>query len=207
MLRIICLNILPGMLLTACVIGFCSVTASAQNVVTSESKQMYSNRAIGFTVPTPYYGTPAMPVFLNPPVMTLPAVPVRVQAAQTVRADVDASSTLAPPTPAPVAVAPSEPQISNVMAPSAPVPPVLYSVPKINTDDELDTLYARLAKIQLEKHQLDDALTLVKSIKSEVFRVRTLVDLAEYVSRDKNYQSEAEKLFSLALSSMEALDK
>jgi len=204
------------MFLIACVIGVCSVTVEAQNIVNPESKKMYSNRAIGYTVPTPYYGTPAMPVFLVPP-----EAPVRVQVAQTgVRAGVPAAKfveaeILAPTAPlvplvpitthAPVAVEPSAPPTIKA---TAPLPPVFYSsVPKVDVFDELDALYARLAKIQLEKRQLDTALTLVKSIKSEIFRIRTLVDLAEYVSRDKSYQSEAEQLYSLALSGMEALGK
>jgi len=79
--------------------------------------------------------------------------------------------------------------------------------PEVNVNDELDAFYARFAKIQLEKHQLDEALALIQKIKSETFRVRTVVDLAEYVSRDKNYRSEAEQLYRLAIAGMEALDR
>jgi len=196
MLRIISLNILPGMLLSACVIGICTATVEAQNL--PANKQMYSNRAIGYTVPTPYYGTPATPLFMVPP-----EAPVHIQTAHTeVRADASAAPA------EPVFLAPdvrelSVPKTFEIIHHS----PVVNPVPKFSVDDELDALYARLAKIQLEKHQLDEALILVKNIKSEIFRARTLVNLAEYVSRDKNYQGEAEQLYRLALSSMEALDK
>jgi len=200
MLRIVLRNILPGMLLTVCAIGVCSDTVEAQTRVNADSKQMYSNRAIGYTVPTPYYGTPTAPWFMVPP--------TAAAYVQTTPADVPAKSVSPGPlAPAlPVAAKPST-------SPTATETPIIVlressaPVPEINVDDASDTFYARLAKIQLEKHQLDETLTLVKNIKSEVFRVHTLVDLAEYVSRDKNYQSEAEQLYRLALSGTEALNK
>jgi uncharacterized protein (UPF0335 family) len=77
---------------------------------------------------------------------------------------------------------------------------------EVSVHDELDAFYARLAKIQLEKHQLAEALSLVRKIRSEIFKVRTIVNLAEFVSRDKNYRDEAEQLYRLALEGMEALD-
>ena len=206
MLRIVSLNILPGMLLTAYVIGICSATVEAQNIVPPASKQMYSNRAIGYTVPTPYYGTPMMPIFIPPPgtppfmgqsgmppFMGPPGTPSSFQVAQ---ADMSANP-VTPLTFAPAVVEPPAPRTFELT----------HAVPRVNVDDELDALYARLAKIHLEKHQLDETLAFVKSIKSEVNRVRTLVDLAEYVSRDKNYQSEAEELYRLALAGIEALEK
>jgi len=79
--------------------------------------------------------------------------------------------------------------------------------PEVNVNDELDAFYARMAKIRLEKHQLDDALVLIQKIKSETFKVRTIVSLAEYVSRDKSFESEADQLFRLAITSMEALER
>jgi hypothetical protein len=114
---------------------------------------------------------------------------------------------MAPYVPVPLASAvlpPPAPQVIEVK-PTIIVQPA--QLPEINVNDELDAFYARLAKVQLEKRQLDNALALVEKIKSETFKVRTVVDLAEYVSRDKNYQSEAEKLYRLALAGMEALDK
>ena len=190
MLRIIFQNILPGMLLTACAVWVCTESTQAQTKAVAGSKQMYSNRPIGFSVPTPYYGTPMAPRFIVPPV-----VPTRVL---TARADAPESG------PAPlVAVDTTAPQqILKEMTIVLRDPP-----PEVSVDDELDAFYARLAKIQLEKHQLVEALVLMQKIKSETFKVRTVVNLAEFVSRDKNYRSEAEQLYRLALAGMEALDK
>jgi len=106
-------------------------------------------------------------------------------------------------------------QVKTAIAPSeTPVSQVVERVfimrepqPEVNVNDELDAFYARMAKIRLEKHQLDDALALIQKIKSDTFRVRTIVSLAEYVSRDKNFEREADHLFRLALESMEALDR
>jgi len=84
---------------------------------------------------------------------------------------------------------------------------ILREQPEVSVSDELDTFYARLAKIRLEQRQLDEALALIQNIKSETFRVRTVVSLAEYVSRDRSFQTESDTLFRLALAGMEALDR
>jgi hypothetical protein len=104
---------------------------------------------------------------------------------------------------APIAAAPSVPQ--QIVKETA----IFQREPlqDVSVRNEIDVFYARLAKIQVEKHQLAEALALIQKIKSETFRVRTVVDLAEFVSRDKNYQSEAEQLYRLALAGMAALDK
>ena len=179
MLRIVYLAILPGMALTACAAW-----------VNADTKQMYSNRPVGYSVPTPYYGTPMAPRFMAPPV-----TPVRVATTPRVVATNPAMAPL-------VATDPSAPQAVEKTTFILREPS-----PEINVEDELDAFYARMAKIQLEKHELAKALDLVKSIKSETFKVRTLVSLAEYVSRDKTYKSEAEQLYRLALEGMEALNK
>ncbi|MDR2440626.1 MAG: hypothetical protein LBE12_14790, partial [Planctomycetaceae bacterium] len=72
---------------------------------------------------------------------------------------------------------------------------------------QLDELNARLAKIQLEKHYLNETLKLIDKIKSPAIKARTLVDLAEYVSRDNNYKKEADQLFALAVDGIDALAK
>lgn len=70
---------------------------------------------------------------------------------------------------------------------------------------EVDQFNARLAKIQLEKKNLDETLRLIEKIKSPNFKVKTLVDLAEYVSRDSNYKKEADRLYALAIGAIDAL--
>ena len=180
MLRIVSLAILPGMLLVAC----------ASWVSADAAKQKYSNRPVGYTVPTPYFGTPMAPRFVVPPVGQ-----VRVQVPRRIET-VDA------PGIASVGVVPPAPQVGDKTVFILREP-----LPEVNTNDELDAFYARMAKIQLEKHQLAEALALVQNIKSETFKVKTVVNLAEYVSRDKNYQSEADQLYRLALAGIDALDK
>lgn len=76
---------------------------------------------------------------------------------------------------------------------------------KADEASSIDDFHARLAKIQLEKHHLDETLDLIEKIKSPAFKVKTLVDLAEYVSRDSNYRREAETLYDLAVNGIEAL--
>ncbi|MDR2762824.1 MAG: hypothetical protein LBB88_09505 [Planctomycetaceae bacterium] len=76
-----------------------------------------------------------------------------------------------------------------------------------NMPSQLDFLNARLAKMQLEKKNLDGTLNSIDKIKNDAFKVQTLVDLAEYVSRDKNYKTEAERLFELALAATDAFEK
>ena len=75
--------------------------------------------------------------------------------------------------------------------------------PPSNT--QIDEFYARLAKLQLEKKQLTETLTLIGKIKSDSFKVKTLVELAEYVAHDGNYQREADQLFVLAQNGIDAL--
>lgn len=70
---------------------------------------------------------------------------------------------------------------------------------------EVDQFNARLAKIQLEKKNLDETLNLIQKIQSPNFKVKTLVDLAEYVSRDSNYKKEADRLYDLAVAGIDAL--
>ncbi|MCL2744417.1 MAG: hypothetical protein FWE67_11265, partial [Planctomycetaceae bacterium] len=74
----------------------------------------------------------------------------------------------------------------------SPAPPAITPVPPtvaipaavITPHSNLDELNSRLAKIQLEKKNLPAVLSLVDKIKSPEFKVKTLVNLAEYVSRD-----------------------
>lgn len=70
---------------------------------------------------------------------------------------------------------------------------------------DADEFNARLAKIQLEKKNTEEMLNLIDRIKSPNFKVKTLVDLTEYVSRDSNYNREAELLYQLAVSGIDAL--
>ncbi|MDR2644357.1 MAG: hypothetical protein LBC74_16375 [Planctomycetaceae bacterium] len=77
----------------------------------------------------------------------------------------------------------------------------------IENTSQLDFLNARLAKMQLEKKNLDGTLHSIDKIENVAFKVQTLVDLAEYVSRDKNYKKEAEHLFELALAATDAFAK
>ena len=205
MLRIVHLAILPGVLLTACAVWVNADTVEGRAVA---GKQMYSNRPAGYTVPSPYYGTPMAPRFVSPT-----AVPYRVTVVQGTRSP----QVVAPVTAVPVQVPEFAPTVPVPMFPSTSATSgqqagertIVIQPPKqeVSVNDELDVFYARLAKLQLEKHELDTALALVQNIKSETFKVRTVVDLAEYVARDKSYQSEAEKLYRLAIAGMDALDR
>lgn len=188
MLRLVYMTIFLGMVLTAWV---CVNTAWADSGAAAENKQIYSNRPAGYTVPTPYYGTPMAPRFIVPPNHSYRVQAVRYSAGETETAAkvIESDVPLAPPQIVERTIILRDPQ------------------PEINVNDELDTFYARLAKIQLEKHHITETLALVQKIKSEMFKVRTVVSLAEYVSRDKNYQSEAEQLYHLAIAGMEALDQ
>ena len=212
MLRIVHLIILPGMLLTACAAWVYADTGKL-NSKAVEGKQMYSNRPIGYTVPTPYYGTPMAPRFVSPTV-----VPYRVTVVPGIRAGMDDPKIVAPapvvpvrtPELAPVAPVPTFPTVSSPSVPQVVEKTTFIlrePLPEANVNDELDKLNARLAKIQLEKRQLTKALALIQNIKSETFKVRTVFDLAEYVSRDKNYRNEAEQLYLLAIVGIEALDR
>lgn len=96
------------------------------------------------------------------------------------------------------------------LVPEKPSAPLSWASPSTKAADsadsrEIDELNARLAKIQLEKHRLDETLKLIDRIKSPSFKVKTLVDFAEYVSRDKNYSREAEQLYTLAVDGIDAL--
>ena len=73
------------------------------------------------------------------------------------------------------------------------------------SDTQIDEFYARLAKLQLEKKQLAETLTLIGKIKNDLFKVKTLVELAEYVAHDTNYKREADQLFVLAQNGIDAL--
>ena len=189
MLRLVHLAILPGMLLTACTAWvFAEPTTRLGNKVAVESKQMYSNRPIGYTVPVPYYGTPMAPQFIVPPVAQY-----RLAVA-------------GPATPIPTMIETAV-QVPPAQQTSEKIFILKEPQPEVSVNDELDTFHARLAKIRLEQHQLPDALALIAKIKSETFKVRTVVSLAEYVSRDKNFQSEADQLYRLALAGMDALDR
>jgi len=188
------------MLLSASVLLFCAdVTAQTNAQATTGGKQTYSNRPIGYSVPSPYYGTPMAPRFMAPPVTPAHS---QAQAARAYTSDPG----VATPVMAPIITESPAPHLQTVKEKETVIvlrdPP-----PEISVNDELDAFYARLAKIQLEKHQLTEALALVEQIKSEAFKVRTVVNLAEFVSRDKNYRSEAEQLYRLALIGMEALNK
>ena len=201
MLRIVRLAILPGMLLTTCATWVFADTVRPANRVAIENKQMYSNRPVGFTVQVPYYGTPMAPRFIAPPTMAQSRTVATVPGVHQTGVPV-------------VVTAPVPTQMLPTTVPQFGVPQVVEKTvilrepqPEVNVNDELDTFYARLAKIRLEQRQLPEALALIQRIKSETFRVRTVVSLAEYVSRDKTYQTEAAHLYRLALAGMEALDQ
>ena len=191
MLRTVYLAILPGMALFACTAWVFADTTRPANRVAVENKLVYSNRPAGYVTPVPYYGTPMAPRYFVPPaVQYRPAV---VFSAVEETADEAKSFTVTHDL--------SAPQVAETIF-------ILREPqPEVNVNDELDSFYARLAKIHVEKQQLSDALVLIKKIKSETFKVRTVVSLAEYVSRDSNYRDTADKLFSLALAGMEALDR
>jgi hypothetical protein len=61
--------------------------------------------------------------------------------------------------------------------------------------------------MQLEKRNLEGTLRSIDKIEDVVFKVQTLVDLAEYVSRDQNYKKEADYLLDLALTATDAFLK
>ena len=189
MLRIIYLAILPGMVFSACTAWvFADHTRHAHRVAV-ENKPIYSNRPAGYTVPAAYYGTPMAPRFYVPPVARYRPVTTTPIEDRTAGNVFDVAHDL----------------------PSRQTSETIYILrepqPEVSVDDELDSFHARLAKIHVEKRQLPEALKLIQKIKSETFKVRTVVSLAEYVSRDKAYQSEADQLFGLALAGMEALDR
>jgi len=98
-------------------------------------------------------------------------------------------------------VSPAPPAITPVP------PPVAIPAAVITPQSNLDELNSRLAKIQLEKKNLPAVLSLVDKIKSSEFKVKTLVDLAEYVSRDSNYKKEADALYKLAVDGIDALSE
>jgi hypothetical protein len=94
-----------------------------------------------------------------------------------------------------------------ISRPTFPNQPISSENYKNKQEEELDELNARLAKIQLEKHNLNETLKLISKINSASIKARTLVDLAEYVSRDSNYKKEADQLFALAVDGIDALTK
>ena len=188
--------VLPGMLMMVCATWVCAETVQW-------GKQIYSNRPVGYTVPTPYYGTPMTPRFIAPVPYRTTVVRVAHPAPQIVAPE-PALPELAPPVPGPYSLGASQLPVPQVVKETIILQ---QSPPETSVNDELDAFYARLAKIQLEKHQLDKALALVQNIKSETFKVRTVVDLAEYVSRDKSYRNEAEQLYRLAIDGMAAIDR
>ena len=171
---------------------------------------MYSNRPVGFTVPVPYYGTPMAPRFFAPPttqfqpMATVPRVP-QPRATTVAVAPVQVQMPL--PSQAVISQVPPTPQVAAQPQLVEKTFILREPQPEVNVNDELDTFYARMAKIRLEQRQLGEALALIRNIKSEAFRVRTVVSLAEYVSRDRSFQTEADTLFRLALAGMEALDR
>ena len=191
MLRLVHLAVLPGMLLVACSAWVHADAIRPSNRVATENKPKYSNRPAGYSVPTPYYGTPMAPRFLVPPAAQYRQV------------------AMAPTVGEPETEFRAVPKTLEALAPQVVERTFILREPKpeMNVSDELDAFYARLAKIRLEQHQLDEALVFIQKIKSETFKVRTIVDLAEYVSRDKSFQKEADQLFRLALTAMEALDR
>jgi uncharacterized protein (UPF0335 family) len=185
MFRTVHQHIFLGVLLTMCGILFCTDAAQAETKTVAGSKQTTRHLVI-YPVPAPYYYVPpTAPRIVIPPIPPMPPVRPYVW-----RANMNAPRQ-APP----------------VAAPSILQPTMKEQPQEGNVHDELDAFYARLAKIQLEKHQLAEALNLVQKIRSEIFKVRTVVSLAEFVSRDGNYRNEADQLYRLALAGLEALDK
>jgi hypothetical protein len=98
----------------------------------------------------------------------------------------------------------SVPLTASVL-PVPPTKPVSASANAFEQKSNLDEFNSRLAKIQLEKKNLTAALSLIGKIKSPEFKVKTLVDLAEYVSRDSSYKKEADSLYELAVAGIDAL--
>ncbi|MDR0869169.1 MAG: hypothetical protein LBN39_00090 [Planctomycetaceae bacterium] len=89
-----------------------------------------------------------------------------------------------------------------------PVRPVPAAVPEsdaFTSGNAVDKMNVRLAKIQLEKKNLPETLKLIDKISTSMFKVVTLVEFAEYVSRDSDYRKEAEQLYALAVKNIENL--
>ncbi|MDR3232606.1 MAG: hypothetical protein LBT46_02880, partial [Planctomycetaceae bacterium] len=202
------------------VLSLFSLCAAVQGEVNpntrAANKALYSTRPgqVRSAVPYYYYGTPTAPRFSQPQFFVPPPEPAGLSTQAVPLQAVAKTKPAIPPAPPlenAVAVQPPAPV-------TAPVPPVINveksiektivirdEEPKVSTDDEMDALNARLAKIQLERHNLTHALNLVKKIKSQEFLAKTVVDLAEYVSRDPNYRAESDKLYGLAVAAIESI--
>ena len=227
MLRKVHLSIISGMLLTACVVVVYADTAKANPGAFAENRQLYSNRPIGFARPNPYFGTPMAPRFMVPPATpaqfaapvarVTPIAPITPIHLQATWGNQVPNVAMQPPMQQPM-MAPSLPMMTP-----AGVPPTMQDAttqvvrettvilrepsPEVSVHDQLDAFHARLARIHLERRQLPEALALIANIRSDTFKVRTLVDLAEYVSRDATFRNESDQLFRLALAGIDALGR
>ncbi len=194
---------------------------SATVAQTPRGKELYSSRPRNYQPPTLFVPEEPVQVPVTNPTRVTRPVPTSPGVAQTRT------------TPAPVLApleresAPVEPVV-KVPVESQLMPPVSvlvgeeFEVPRTkassteqkeeNTEFPIvagltsaeDGFDARLAKILLEKHDLEGVLRRVEKMNRNS-RVKTLVDLAEYVSRDKNYKKEADILFELAVNAVDAL--
>jgi hypothetical protein len=90
--------------------------------------------------------------------------------------------------------------VASVVSPLEPNEHI--SVTKIQNANKFS---ARLAKIQLEKHHLEKTLEHINKIGDDITKVETLVELAEYVSRDAKYKKEFDILYELAEKATDAL--
>ncbi|MDR3183413.1 MAG: tetratricopeptide repeat protein [Planctomycetaceae bacterium] len=203
----------------ACLFVCAAVQAEVNPSTRAANKTLYGNRSgqLRYT-PYYYYGSPTAPRFSQPQFFVPPPELGRVAVQSSVPAKPGLK--LAPIPPAPLVESAVALQPPAPVTAQAPVPPV-FSVeksiertivirdeePKYNTDDELDALNARLAKIQLEQHNLADALNLVKKIKSPEYTAKTIVDLAEYICRDPNYRSEYDTLYGIALAAIDSVQQ
>lgn len=85
-------------------------------------------------------------------------------------------------------------------------PPVVYHDRNdAGVAQKLDEMNARIAKLLVEKKKLNEAIQRIDQIQDKVFKVQTLVDLAVFVAHDRNYKTEADQLYSLALKGIDAL--
>jgi len=129
MLRIVCQRVFTGMLLSASALLFCADAAAQAN-----AKATYSNRPIGYSVPSPYYGTPMAPRFMAPPVAQ-----VRVPAARANASEPIAASPMMAPFVA-ESMAPQQQAVKETVVVLRDPPP------EVSVSDELDAFYARLAE-------------------------------------------------------------
>jgi hypothetical protein len=206
-------------LVTLGLLGFAMFAAEAQT-----GKQIYSSRQPGAVRrPQPVYDD--MPVYTDQPVVVehgsprmAPAMPFPTppsfRPAQEII--IEEGSVLLQPESAP-GLSTTRP-LSGMDIPARPAPPKsdeptpilsfgsrpLVEAATVFPKEQVDEFYVRLAKLQLEKKQLADVLTLIRKIKSDACKVKTLVEFAEYAAHEANYQKEADELLVLAQNGIDA---